>query len=396
MTQSQARRLVVSYAFAPYVDPAAQHAAKRVRESGVPVDVIHNAMDERRALDPDLDLIVDGLMQRRQAVASPTVFGAWSAVRDFAEEGLATALAWDADGLGYTELYSRANYAHSHVLAARVALRRPLVRWVAEFAEPVSLDANGRRHSAPVEDDELLAELRDALVSRGVRPPESDNLYVWSEVLALGLADEVVFTSEQLRARMLEDVDPELAERVRAASVIREQPAPPADLYTAHDVDHPLDPDRRHIAYFGSLYRNPAVDTTVEALTALPQSVRERLALHLFTRKPREAQRVMDERGVGDVVRCNPPADYLDSLALMRRMDCLLLNDTVTAPESGVTPFVPSMWSDYAGSGASVWGMVQQGSALDAQPLAHTSPVNHVSAACQVLAQIARSDSSRG
>jgi hypothetical protein len=71
-------------------------------------------------------------------------------------------------------------------------------------------------------------------------------------------------------------------------------------------------------------------------------------------------------------------------------MDCLPVNDAVS-PAGAQNPFLPSKWSDYRGSGTPVWGVVEEGSALDAQPLDHRSPIEHASAAVQVLSRISRS-----
>lgn len=89
-------------------------------------------------------------------------------------------------------------------------------------------------------------------------------------------------------------------------------------------------------------------------------------------------------------VRAHPFVGFLDFLALSTRMDVLLINDAVTKGTFEVNPFLPSKWSDYLGSGRPIWGIVEPGSPLSTQRLDHRTPVNHVTAAMQVLTRLAR------
>jgi hypothetical protein len=60
------------------------------------------------------------------------------------------------------------------------------------------------------------------------------------------------------------------------------------------------------------------------------------------------------------------------------------VNDAVTDPAIR-NPFLPSKWSDYRGSGTPVWGLLEEGSPLSAEPVTHASPVGDVHAAHKVL-----------
>ncbi|WP_440900837.1 hypothetical protein, partial [Actinosynnema sp.] len=193
------RGLVVSYCFPPYADAASVVAAKRVRDHGLPVDVVQNRMDRLRRRDPLLGAIAGPFVRRQVLIPTPSAFSSWRSVRDFTEEGLQHALTWDRDRGGYEHLYSRAQFAASQVLAARFVLARTAVRWTAEFSDPLSHDVTGAVRFSPVDDDALLHVLGEGLRARGVRPPTSGNVFEWSEVLALALADTVLFTNEHQR-----------------------------------------------------------------------------------------------------------------------------------------------------------------------------------------------------
>lgn len=389
MSHEPARDLVVSYAFPPYSDTASIVAGKRVRVAGRQVDVIQNKMDRLRRPDPGLNAITSGLVQHQYAVPSPTWFKGWPSIRDFCELGLQTALEWDRSGPGYERLYSRAHFAASHFLAARIALMRPQVTWTAEFSDPLSRHVTGEVRHGPTKEGALLDTLGAGLEAKGIPAPTSGNAMEWSEMLAYGLADTVVFTNEHQRSQMLGDLEPQLAEQVLAKSLVSPHPTLDDSFYHRADPDYPLDPKRRHIAYFGNFYATRGIGVVLDAMAALPQLVRDRLCLHFFTSKPEDTSKLVRQRKLDDAVRASPFVDYLDFLALTTRFDALLVNDAVSRGAFANNPFLPSKWSDYAGSGTPVWGIVEDGSTLSRMPLTYSSAVEHLSATVQVLARIA-------
>ena len=382
--------LVVSYCFPPYVDTSAIVAAKRVREQGRPVDVLQNAMEGFRPTDQGLKRIAGDLVVRRRELASTTHFASWTSMSQFSALGVQQALRWDREGPGYERVYSRAQFAASHVLAARFLLSRPDVRWTAEFSDPLSRGVDGSVRRARAGDGALRRRFAEALVAAGFEPPGDDNALRWAEHLAFALADEIVFTNEHQLTVMVGDVeDRALADRVREVAVVRPHPVPATELYSLANPSYPLDPQRRHVGYFGRFYANRGLDTVLDGLTLLPPRVRDRLRLHVFTGTSAELAEAVARRGLQAQVLVAPLLGYLDFLALATRMDVLLLGDAVTRGQLPVNAYRPSKWSDYRGSGTPVWGLVEPGSTLDGLPLDHRSPVEHVTAAAHVLSRIA-------
>lgn len=384
-----ARRLVTSYCFPPYSDTAAIVAAKRVHDRGEPVDVICNAMSSIRHRDTGLVQLTGGLVRRFAAVPSRTAFSSWPAIVDYQRLGLETFQRWESLQGEYESVYSRAQFAASHFLAAEVKLARPGIHWDAEFSDPLSHDVLGGTRSALAADDRAIARLSAAVRAAGFEPPTELNAFEWCETIAFALADSVMFTNEHQRAFMLEQChDPALAERVERVSVVSPHPTPAPRFYDARPSAYVLDPSRQHIGYFGNFYANRGVTGVLDALRVLQRPMRDRVQLHVFTSRPEELHDVVVSRGLTDCVRVGPFVGYLEFLSLAKRMDCLLVNDAVT-PRGAQNPFLPSKWSDYRGSGTPVWGVVEEGSALDEQPLDHRSPIEHVSGAVQVLTRIA-------
>ena len=388
LNRGMATGLVISYCFPPYVDTAGVVAAKRVRQRGEVVDVIYNSMGMLRDLEISTQRIAGPFVSDEAAIASPTAFASWVSIDSFRELGIAQIEAWEEEKGPYQTVYSRAQFAASHFLAADYKLRRPAVRWTAEFSDPLSRDVHGNERGEPAGEGAFLNRLREAFRARGVEPPESDNTFLWCEWVAYLLADEVLFTNVNQRDYMLGCCPAPVADIASAKSVVAPQPTLPPRFYTLQQPEYPIPSDRVNIAYFGNFYATRGLDDFLVAMAGLPEGIRERVCLHVFTSTPGALRDRGSELGLTEQLRIGPYVGYLDFLNLTTRFDCLLVNDAVTDP--GVrNPFLPSKLSDYRGSGSRVWGLVEEGSPLSAEPLAYASPVGDVDAARRVLADLA-------
>lgn len=393
--QDHARTLVASYCFPPYSDTAGIVAAKRVRERGEPVDVIANAMDSIRQQDSSLTQIGGDLVRRFTALRTPSAFSSWRSISTYAERGYDVALRWEAEQGRYERVYSRAQFAASHFLGGRYKHARPETTWVAEFSDPLSHDVLGAARVAPVGDDRLAEMVPSWVESAGFALPDNENMNEWCEVVTFALADRIIFTNELQRDFMLERChDPRLARRAAEVSVVSPHPTLPRSYYGLVRSQYAVDPDRVNIGYFGNFYANRGVGLLLDALAGLPRGLRDRLLVHVFTSKVDELAESVGDAGLADVVRVNPYVPYLEFLNLADRMDVLLVNDAVTPPGGTVNPFLPSKWSDYRGSSTPVWAIVEEGSSLSRmEGIRFRSPVEHLSALQQVLAELATSES---
>lgn len=393
MRDAPARLLAFSYAFPPFNDTSGIVAAKRLREAGVPFDVILKDLRGMREIDGSLTTLVDGLVRRHAMVDGTPAFAAWSSIRHFIEAGVQTALHWESIQGPYEHMYSRAHLAAGHFAAAWLKAARPQLRWRAEFSDPLSHDVFGQpRTTVALPNDHLIRGLAEAMRERGFTPPAVLGVMEWAEALPFAMADEIVFTNPNQRDFMVRACgDPALAERILAHCVVSPHPTLPRQYYELHPSSYPLDPQRRHIAYFGHLYENRGLSLVLDAIAGLDSADRDRLAFHVFTTQPASLAEDLKRPELADVLHVGPYVDYLEFLALTDAMDVLLVNDAETPP-GGRNPFLPSKWSDYKGSHAAVWGIIEDGSILAEQPLDHRSPLNSLSAAQQVLTSIARSN----
>ncbi len=387
---SHARTLVTSYCFPPYREATAVTAAKRVRELAEPVDVVCNAMDAALSRDPSLTSICGDLVRRFAAVPSPTSYSSWPGIRSYVEMGYRTALRWeDAQG-PYQRLYSRAQFAASHFLAARYKASHPDVEWIAEFSDPLSVDTLGGLRRNDLKEDALSRRLRSAVEAAGFSVPANLNTYQWCEAIVFALADEIIFTNSLQRQLMLDAChDPALALRAREHSVVAPHPVLPRSFYSLQSCEYTLAADRVNIGYFGRFYVNRGIGLVLDALRGLPDEVLRHLRLHIFTSAPDEVTGMVAGSRLDQAVVASTYLNYLEFLSLADRMDVLLVNDAVTS-EGAINPYLPSKWSDYKGSCTPVWAITEEGSTLHQEAgFAYHSPIGHVSAVQQTLTELA-------
>ena len=399
LTSGLGRDLVISYAFLPWNDASALVMAKRIRERGVVVDVVSHSLGSTRSRDRLWKPLVSPYVDEHMLVRGTPTMARAGRVSRFCRLGLKSIAEVEADKGTYHSIYSRAMWPSSHVLAALYKIRHPEVPWTAEFSDPLRLDADGIERHAPIGAFEFLDELRDGLVASGAPVPESDNFWVWFEHLPFALADCLVFTNDHQRTYMLEHLaDQSLLSRAEGRTEIRPHPVPSPDLYRAVESDYPIDPAFTNLAYFGVFYATRALGEVLEALRSLDQATRARVRLHIFTSDvslaTRSAKasaavgRAVAEAGLTDVVIVNPSVPYLECLRLTTMFDCLLISDARTAGIHEVNPYMPSKWSDYAGSGTAVWAIVEEGSVLGTVNSAHRSRQGDVAGARRVIEQL--------
>lgn len=388
-----ARRLVLAFAFAPYADTSAIAATKRTVLAGEPFDLISNRLDRIRGQDESLEELIGGLVRRRATLSAGALFAGRASILEFCRGGRRALAEWDAQpgGTAYSTVYSRAHFIASHLLAALVVGDRPGVHWQAEMSDPLSRKATGEARTGPVLTGQVAEDLAALLGTRGVRMSQEATVYDWAETLAYVLADEVVFTSAGQRDYCLSLVqDARVRAALEASARVEPHATLPEQWYSHRTPSLELEPGRVHVGYFGTFYASQSPQTLLTAVATMAPADRERVRIHLFTGQSEELRAQVADAGVTDVVLVRDKLPFLDFLAATRAMDLLLAIDA--APVAGETaPHVRlSKWSDYAGSGTPVWGMVAPGSDLSSQDLAVRTPLGHVTATLQALTSLAR------
>lgn len=384
-------RLVIAYNFLPYADTGAMVAAKRIRNQGKPVDVVTHAMDNVRKRNQSNGIIGQPFVQFVGMVEGPAYFSSSAAVSNFCRQGTRIVESWEKRGRRYSEIYSRAMWPASHFLAALHKLRHPGIVWVAEFSDPIRMTTEGEFRFAPIVVDDVFQEILDN-VDESLRVTLLDNLdlFFWTEHLAYALADELLFTNTNQRLVMRAYADDSAKEFLDQKSSILPQPTLGREFYSTKRVELNLLPLVVNIGYFGEFYSTRGLNEVVEALAALPEALRRKIRIHVYTSRPEltEKQFVIANSVVAACFEFNNQLPYFEFLNALTQFDCLIVNDAVTASAHSVNPYLPSKYSDYKGSGANIWALVEQGSVLSNLEHEYMSRVGDAKGAMAILCQL--------
>jgi hypothetical protein len=386
VNRGRARDLAILHNFVPFIDTSGLVAARRLREWGLVTDVVSQDLSHRARRDEGGMRIAAEVIDRATILPGRRHDRRWSSVVAFVEAALAEVSVMQTDKEPYRSVYSRAMPPASHFAAAVLKLRSPELRWVAEFSDPLLMNAYGESRTGDIGDGWLRAELTEGFRSHGYAVPDTERLFGWGELVAYAFADEVVFTNDHQRDFMLGYCgDRALAERARGVTTVMHHPVPGPELYTMAEAAYELAPGRVHVGYFGNFYANRGLTEVIEAVDGLALAERARLQLHVFTNDPEPLRVEVLERGLADVITVGPMFGYLEYLNLITRFDLLLINDYATSPHYVPNPYLPAKLADYLGSGTPIWALYEPGSVLSATDVEHATPLGDSEAAAKVL-----------
>jgi hypothetical protein len=386
-------RLVVSYAFPPFLDTSGIVVAKRLLRENEPFDLITHNLAPKSGLDERLGELVAPLEGRVTTVAGPPRTHREASLEKWCREGVAAVREREWEFGPYRRMYSRSMWPASHVLAALIKSRQRGLEWTAEFSDPLLVDSRGQVREAPLWDSDAAAEIAAAVAARGLPLVEDRGFFGWLEGVVYALADRIVFTNPNQRAFMAHyparaggPFPAALAARVDQIAVISPHPVPPEAYYTRASADgYDLEPGVVNIGYFGVFYATRGVGDILEAFSQLSAAERRRVRLHVFTDKPDGVADAVARAGLEDAVRVAGLVPYLEFLALARRFDWLVVADARVTATHGMNPYLPSKLSDYRGAGSRIWGLVEPGSCLSREPLDAKTELGDVAAAAEAL-----------
>lgn len=385
-----AEELALLYGFTPFVDTSGVVAARRIRARCHPVDVISQAMLNKRGTDESSAIIADPFIVRRRTLAGDASWRDWPDISRYIQD--AQAAIADLEQLNrrpYRTVYSRSMWAPSTLAAALHKIRRPEVYWRAEFSDPLRYDISHQPRNARMKPGAIAREFRAAMAVRGVVTPRDNLLFEWCELLAYAMADEIVFTNENQRDYMLGYCeDRALAERALSVSQVSHHPTPPERFYHLVESSYRMDPERIHVGYFGQLYVSRTLTEVTDALRRLDDRDRARVQFHIFTSDPEQLSTELSKAGLDDVVVATGYRPYLEFLNLTTQFDALIVNDAATRAHHPVNPYLPSKLSDYLGSGTPIWAISEPGSVLSRTPTQYASALGDVEAAAGIIDQL--------
>lgn len=381
--------LAILYAAPPFLDTGGFVSARRLAARGEAYDAVVQDMGAHRPRDERSTELTRRDLGREMLTRGPVSAGAWPGIAQYCRDGMAQIVAAQAEKGAYRSVYSRSMWVAPTVLAAWYKVRHPEVPWTAELSDPLSLRTNGLRRPDPLPDDPIIAEITAAISERGLPGPPSGLFFDAAEWMVYSLADHIVFTNENQRELMFGAFpDQTIIPAARERSRIEHHPVPEAHLYEIGEPYPGLPAGKTTIGYFGTFYDVRGADDFVDPLAGLDSTERDRIALLIFTPNHEDLRAQLADHPARDAVTVLPALGYFDFLATTRALDWLVVADTHRAETFTVSPYLPSKYADYRGSGTPIWGIIDEGSVLSRQALDATSPLGDIAAATEVLRRI--------
>lgn len=366
MFEIQPERLVVAFNFPPFNDGSAVTVAKRIMENQCPVDVVTADLSRVRAKDSTLYDLVSPWVNRVHQLSIPIKFADESSIRPFVSKGLHA-----LRGRSYTSVYSRSMWPHSHFLGAHVRATGLARHWTAEFSDPIlwHVDAT-RRPSGKILVDRHSAHVLRLVGARGQKLLlERNSVLEWAQFVPFLAADNLVFTNNQQQEVMIADAPSWMEDLIRAKSTISPHPTLPGSFYDSSCMAAPRAPDGKfRVGFFGNFYPNRGGGELLEAMSTLASDSLRKLQVDIYTDNPSALLRLAGKLRLESNVSAHSPLPFIEFLRQSNSYDALLVNDIATSPFGVPSPFLPSKYSDYAGSSAPTMAISLAGSPLDARP----------------------------
>lgn len=417
--QGDSESLAVLYNFAPFQDTGSTVASKRLREFAETFDVISCSFLQHKKVDATVDRISAPYVAAKDFVPLAPSWATWASVRAFAERACLMAGDRIRSGKTYRRLYTRAMWVASLYAGAEIKHRHPELAWTAEFSDPLSLDVEGAQRGGHIPRDGFTRHHVAEFEARYGRLLDDDlTIFRFAELLAFAFADEIIFTNQHQRDIMLDSLaDGDLRERARAISTVENHPTLPAGFYELCSSGYVTDPGHVNIGYFGEFYTARGITEISDALRALPDMIRSRVRLHVFTNYIPESSggvkpasfstsqfRTLVERtlsgvgaeGLDDVIIFNNSLPFVKFISATQQMDHLIVTDARSGTGHAVNPYLPSKWSDYKGSSSKVWGLTEAGSVLAGMELDVQTSLGDSHAAREALWRMVEAKFPRG
>lgn len=355
-----AQTLYIGYCFAPYNDTSGVILGKRIAERKVPADVISNNMSDVRTTDYTLNELSDPYIAKHYAINSKSSFSNYQLMNTFVQQG-----AKKLRNNTYKEIYSRVLWPASHLLAWK--LKTNNTKWIAEFSDPVLYDIKNKERHSKVPFTYVNKIKRQA--PEEYHPYIDDNLYNIVELLPFIFADEIVFTNNKQRTKMIKRFSDEIQQEIISKSVINPHPTLEAHYYEKQYALISVDKEKFNIGYFGNFYETRGLKE-IQELIDHPELIEALnpsnlpLAFHIFTSSPISVRQMVSQYELPQVY-VHEALPYFEFLNATKQFDALIVMDAHTKGIKEENPYLPSKLSDYKGSGVPVIAYCEKGSPMD-------------------------------
>lgn len=385
--QLSANAAAFVFIFAPFTDTGATVTAKRMRQTGDIFDVYSSNQEGRKSLDPSVERISNPYIDCHHELNVDPSWATHAGIIGFARKASRALRTNIESGKAYDYMYSRAMWVHGIYAGAAAKEELTDLEWIVEFSDPLSLGVSGEERKGPnATGDFFEGLLSPILYEFNIEEAEDLSVFAAAELVAYARADKLIFTNELQKAIMLARIpSPELLQRVEERAFVSNHPTLSEPYYNAVPKTYAVDNRDLNLAYFGEFYSNRGLQEITAAIKELPCDLRTRVHLHVFTdfvpagqsrsharNLPQKQFNELAKRttegvaadGLEDQIHVNDSLPYLEFLAVTKFFDYLVVTDARTTDHHKVNPYLPSKWSDYKGSAAATWALVESESSL--------------------------------
>ncbi|MDO5747737.1 MAG: glycosyltransferase [Actinomycetaceae bacterium] len=354
------------YCFAPFADTSAIVAGKVLNQNKHSVDVISCDLSTVRQRDPSLYHVTSSVLRHHTILKNKPSFADWILNENFARSAVKEATKYQRmKNKPYKHMYSRSFWVGSHLAALQFKLKNPNVLWNAEFSDPTTRSSTGEFRTASLGNGPLWKSLLKTIrkVQKNYHPYNMFDVIEYSTVV---LADKLCFTNvNQLKYMAGVCPFPAIRDLMIQKAIIRAHPVPAKSLYYISDSDYSLNPNKKHIGYFGNFYSNRSLSKGFSALKHLTPEEQSQLEFHIFTSQPEElSEEIRTDDYPHITINVSHYIPYLEMLNLCTRLDLLIVNDVTINENLPINPFLPSKLSDYLGSNTPIWAITEPKTAL--------------------------------
>ena len=303
----------------------------------------------------------------------------WDNILNFMNEGMKLIK-------GYSEIYSRANFVHSHFLALEYKLNNPETYWKAEFSDPLIYTFGNRHLSGKLTDEEYISRINKILKEKGRELISSKNdINCVCEYLTFIFADEIIFTNESQKDVMMDSLPFKV--NIDEKYIFSPHPTLDEKYYQAKKSNYALDKNYINFAYFGVIFPNRSFEDFVNAFENISDKHKDKIRLHLFTPNRTLFEQLLT-RDLLEKTTFNQNIDYLEFLNLSTKFDVLIVEDSYTKGHFIKNPYLPSKISDYKGSNTTIWAICEENSEMSKLDIEYKSYINDLSGNVDTLNSI--------
>ncbi len=374
---NEKRELIISYAFPPTNTTTSNVVAKRILSEKKNVDVICASLDDMKK-DFTLEKVVSEYIVNKFTVNS-NFSTELDNILNFLNEGIRLIN-------NYENIYSRANFAHSHFLALEYKLANPNTYWRAEFSDPLIYTFGNRHLSGKLEDEEYVNRINKILKEKNLELISTDyDINCVCEYLTFIFADEIIFTNESQKEVMINTLPFKV--NINDKYIISPHPTVDKKYYYVEESKYHLDKNYINFAYFGVIFSNRSFEDFINAFDNISDEYKDKIRLHLFTPNRILFEQILNKELLDRTI-INNNIDYLEFLNLSTKFDVLIVEDSSTKGDFIKNPYLPSKISDYNGSNTSIWAICEENSEMSKLDIKYKSYINDIDSNINTLNSI--------